>query len=44
MFQSSLLDDPILIEIQIWLTAVADLNDISHAQYEVSRAATPEDV
>ena len=37
-FQSSLLADPLMIEIQIWITPIMALNDVSHAQYEVSRA------
>ena len=37
-FQSSALADPLTIEIQIWITPIMDLNDVSHAQYEVARA------
>ena len=37
-FQSSLLADPLMVEIQIWITPIMALNDVSHAQYEVSRA------
>ena len=32
---------PILVEIQIWLTPIMALNDVSHAQYEVARATSP---
>ena len=38
LFQSAALADPLMIEIQIWITPIMALNDVSHAQYEVSRA------
>jgi len=27
-----------MIEIQIWVTPIMDLNEVSHSQYEVARA------
>ena len=39
-FKSSLLADPLTVEIQIWIASIMDLNDVSHAQYEVARAAS----
>ena len=35
---------PILVEIQIWITSIMALNDVSHAQYEVARAKEPKDI
>ena len=37
-FKSSALADPLTVEIQIWVTPIMGLNDVSHAQYEVARA------
>ena len=37
-FKSPKLAHPITLEIQIWITPIMALNDVSHAQYEVSRA------
>ena len=42
LFQPSALADPLMIEIQIWITPIMDLNDVSHSQYEVSRAKSVE--
>ena len=39
-FKSSLLAQPLTVEIQIWIASIMDLNDVSHAQYEVARAAS----
>ena len=44
MIRSPRFPKPIIVEIQIWITAIMDLNDVSHAQYEVARAATPADI
>ena len=38
LFQPSALADPLVIEIQIWITPIMALNDVSHSQYEVARA------
>ena len=35
---------PIVVEIQLWCTKIMALNDTSHWEYEVARAATPEAV
>ena len=40
LFKSSKLTDPLMVEIQIWIAPIMDLNDVSHAQYEVARAAS----
>ena len=37
-FQPSTFTAPIQLEIQIWIAAIMELNDISHSQYEVARA------
>ena len=39
-FKSPKLADPLMVEIQIWVTSIMALNDVSHAQYEVARAAS----
>ena len=44
LFKPDGVKDPLLIEIQLWMTSIMELNDVSHAQYEVSRAATPGDI
>ena len=44
LFQPSALADPLMIEIQIWVTPIMDLNEVSHSQYEVARAKTPGDI
>ena len=43
-FKASPVADPILVEIQIWITSIMALNDVSHAQYEVARAKEPKDI
>ena len=43
-FKSSKLADPLMVEIQIWITPIMDLNEVSHSQYEVSRAKSVEDM
>ena len=40
-FRSAALADPLTVEIQIWITSIMALNDVSHAQYEVARAKSP---
>ena len=40
LFKSSKLTDPLMVEIQIWIAPIMDLNEVSHAQYEVARAAS----
>ena len=37
-FHPSTFREPIQLEIQIWAAPIMDLNDVSHRQYEVSRA------
>ena len=37
-FYSPKLANPLTVEIQIWITPIMALNDVSHAQYEVARA------
>ena len=39
-FRSAALADPLTVEIQIWIAPIMALNDVSHAQYEVARAAS----
>jgi len=44
LFRPSATADPLVVEIQIWIASIMALNDISHWQYEISRAKRPEDV
>ena len=43
-FQPSALKHPLMVELQIWIAPIMDLNDVSHAQYEVARAAAVGDI
>ena len=35
---------PLVIEIQIWMTPIMEMNEVSHSQYEVARANSPGDM